>query len=105
MSPRYFGCRAVIVKSFARIHETNLIKQGVLPLTFSDPAHYMLIGETDRISLCGLAGLKPGVAVTMRIAAADGSVKAEVPLKHALTAEQIGWFKAGSALNVLRPDV
>ncbi len=103
MSPRYFGCRAVIVKSFARIHETNLIKQGILPLTFSNVADYDLIGESDRLSILGLAQMTPGVPLTLRVSTASGEIKKEVPLRHALTAEQIEWFRAGSALNVLRP--
>lgn len=102
MSPRYLGCRAVIVKSFARIHETNLIKQGVLPLIFVDPTSYDVIEETDRVSLVGLAKLKPGEHVTAKVTKADGSVR-EIALKHALNDEQIGWFNAGSALNTLRP--
>lgn len=101
MSPRFLGCRAVIVKSFARIHETNLIKQGVLPVTFRDPAAYDAIGETDRISILGVTGLQPGSSLTLRIHKGDGHE--DFPLAHALTEEQIAWFKAGSALNALRP--
>jgi len=102
MSPRYFGCKAVIVKSFARIHETNLIKQGVLPLTFVDPKGYDVIGETDRISVVGLTRLAPNSPLLLQVKTKEGSVT-EIPVKHALTEEQIKWFKAGSALNTLRP--
>lgn len=103
MSPRYLGCKAVIVKSFARIAETNLKKQGILPLTFANPNDYDIIGELDRISIIGLPSLAPGSAVTMRVKFSAGNEQ-EVALKHSMTAEQIGWFKAGSALNMLRPD-
>ena len=102
MSPRFFGCRAVIAKSFARIAETNLIKQGVLPLTFIDPESYNEIGEEDRLSIIGLKDIKPGSALTLRAKAKSGSFK-NFAVKHALTAEQIEWFRAGSALNVLKP--
>jgi aconitate hydratase len=102
MSPRYFGCKAVIVKSFARIHETNLIKQGVLPLTFVENAAYDAVQEQDRISILGLASLQPGSRLTLRLDHSDGSSQ-EFALKHALTSEQVGWFRAGSALNTLRP--
>lgn len=101
MSPRYLGCRAVITKSFARIHETNLIKQGILPLTFADPATYDRIEEDSRISIIGLKGLSPQSALKIRIK--TGSKVEEFPLKHKLTAEQVEWFKAGSALNTLKP--
>ncbi|HMO02004.1 MAG TPA: aconitate hydratase [Oligoflexia bacterium] len=102
MSPRYLGCRAVIVKSFARIHETNLIKQGILPLRFQEPATYDKIGEEDRLSIIGLKELAPNSRLTLKISTPEGTV-AEYGLEHRLTAEQIEWFKAGSALNTLRP--
>ncbi len=101
MSPRYLGCRAVIVKSFARIHETNLKKQGVLPLTFVNPADYDLIGETDRIDIFGLKELRPNSKIQLRINSRSGMK--EIEAKHSMTEEQISWFKAGSALNTLRP--
>jgi aconitate hydratase len=101
MEPRHLGGLAVIVRSFARIHETNLKKQGVLPLTFADPADYEKIRVDDRISLFGLAEIEPGVPLRARIEHADGSAE-EIDLKHSLNAEQVEWFKAGSALNVLR---
>lgn len=101
MSPRFLGCKAVIVKSFARIHETNLKKQGVLPLTFADPADYDKIEEKDRISIVGLSGLKPGSPVEAILEHENGT-KETISLKHTLTPEQIDWFKAGSALNLIK---
>ncbi len=100
MSPRYLGCRAVLARSFARIHETNLKKQGILPLTFEDPAHYDLFQQEDRVSIVGLAGLAPGRPVEVRIHKPDGRTLV-IQARHSLTAEQIGWFRAGSALNAL----
>jgi aconitate hydratase len=101
MSPRYLGCRAVLVRSFARIHQTNLKKQGILPLTFADPADYDRIRRDDRLSLIGLEVLAPGRPVAVEITHADGSTET-VSAEHTLTQEQIGWFQAGSALNRLR---
>lgn len=101
MSPRLLGARAVITRSFARIHETNLKKQGVLPLTFVNEADYDLIEQEDRIAITGLKNLAPGSAVTAVVKHADGST-VEIPLKHTMNAEQIGWFKHGSALNAMR---
>jgi len=101
MEPRHLGGMAVIVRSFARIHETNLKKQGVLPLTFADPADYEKINVDDRISIVGLAELKPGSPVTAVIHHSDGGEQ-EITLDHSFNDEQVEWFKAGSALNVLR---
>jgi aconitate hydratase len=101
MSPRYLGAKAVIVRSFARIHETNLKKQGILPLTFSDPKDYDLFEQADRVSIRGLAGLAPGKPVEVIIGKAGGKT-ATIKCNHTLTDEQIGWFKAGSALNALK---
>ncbi len=101
MSPRLLGAAAVIVRSFARIHETNLKKQGVLPLTFTDPADYDKVLETDRISITGLAGLAPGSVIAAELHHEDGS-RDRITLRHTLNAEQIEWFRAGSALNVLK---
>jgi len=98
MSPRYLGARAVIARSFARIHETNLKKQGVLALTFANPDDYDRIQEFDRLSLYGLADLAPGKEVRGAIRHADGSEE-QISFRHSYDAEQIGWFKAGSALN------
>lgn len=101
MSPRHMGGRAVITRSFARIHETNLKKQGVLPLTFSKPADYDLVQEDDRIDLAGIETIAPGSTITGVFHHDDGSVS-EIELAHSLNAEQIDWFKAGSALNFLK---
>jgi len=101
MSPRYLGCRAVIARSFARIHETNLKKQGILPLTFTDPADYDRFGETDRVSVTGLGRLAPGAPVTVVITRPDGATEA-IRAGHSLTEEQLGWFRAGSALNAVK---
>jgi aconitate hydratase len=101
MEPRYLGCAAIIAKSFARIHETNLKKQGLLPLTFSNPADYDQIGETDRVSLKGLKDLAPKTPVHAEIKKPDGKI-IRLELKHSMTDEQILWFRAGSALNAAR---
>ncbi len=101
MEPRHLGGAAVIVRSFARIHETNLKKQGLLPLTFAKPADYDKVREDDRIDLVGLGKLAPGKPVTMVLNHKDGS-KEEVVLEHTFTDEQISWFKAGSALNKIK---
>lgn len=101
MEPRHLGGVAVIARSFARIHETNLKKQGLLPLTFANPADYDLIREDDRISLLGLADLAPGSTVRMVIKHADGTTD-EAILTHTFGASQVEWFKAGSALNLIR---
>jgi aconitate hydratase len=101
MSPRYLGCAAIMARSFARIHESNLKKQGVLPLTFTNPSDYDRIAEGDRISLLELKDLAPLRPVTAEIAHRDGS-RETVSLRHTLNPEQIEWFKAGSALNLLR---
>ena len=98
MSPRYLGCAAVIVRSFARIHETNLKKQGVLPLTFVNPVDYDRFEQGDRVSVTGLYALEPGQPVKVLVKKPDGRVD-EISVKHSLTREQIAWFKAGSALN------
>jgi len=101
MSPRLLGCAAVVVRSFARIHESNLKKQGILPLTFTDPADYEKVRETDRVSLLGLATLRPGAPVEAVLRHEDGSEE-RIALRHTLSAEQIAWFVAGSALNVIK---
>jgi aconitate hydratase len=99
MEPRFLGGRAIIVKSFARIHETNLKKQGMLPLTFADPKDYDKIKEDDKIDLL-ISSLAPEKQVKMIIKHQDGS-KDEVMLNHTFNASQIEWFKAGSALNLI----
>jgi aconitate hydratase len=89
------------VRSFARIHETNLKKQGILALTFVNHADYDLIQEKDRVSLLGLAKLTPSCPVDVLIDHADGK-QDKIQVKHTMTEEQIEWFKAGSALNLIR---
>jgi len=101
MSPRFLGGAAIIVRSFARIHESNLKKQGILPLTFANPADYERVQAKDRISLVGLAELAPGRDVEAVLTHADGT-REQLRLRHTLNAEQIAWFRAGSALNRLR---
>ncbi len=101
MSPRFLGAKAVIARSFARIHEANLKKQGILPLTFTDPSDYDRINETDRVSLVDLAALNPDQPVRGIIEPAQGAAF-EILLNHTLTGEQIEWFRAGSALNTVR---
>ena len=100
MEPRYLGARAVIVKSFARIHETNLKKQGLLALTFANPADYNKIQEEDFLDILGLEKFAPGVPLTLVIRHADSS-KEEILLNHTYEPNQIAWFKAGSALNMM----
>jgi aconitate hydratase len=104
MSPRFLGAAAVVARSFARIHETNLKKQGVLPLTFADPADWEKVGEEDHISIRGLASLAPGSRHTMTLHHTDGSTD-DVTVIHSLNAEQVEWFRAGAALNILRASV
>jgi aconitate hydratase len=100
MEPRYLNVRAVIVKSFARIHETNLKKQGILTLTFLDKQDYSKIREDDKIDIAGLKDLAPGKRVTITLNHSDGK-KENISAKHSYNAAQIGWFKAGSALNLI----
>lgn len=100
MEPRFLGGRAIIVKSFARIHETNLKKQGMLALTFADPADYAKILEDDSLSILGLKTFTPNEPLTLRIRHANNQTE-EIKLKHTYNESQIAWFKAGSALNYL----
>jgi len=100
MSPRFLNVRVVITKSFARIHETNLKKQGVLALTFADPKDYEKIEQQDRISVTGLSSLAPGKPVQVTIHKTDGTALT-IQANHSITDQQIAWFKAGSALNAL----
>ena len=103
LSPRLLGGAAVIARSFARIHESNLKKQGLLPLTFRDPADFDRIREDDRISLTGLAELGAGRPVRCTVHHADGTVET-MELDHSLADAQVEWFKAGSALNLLHRE-
>ncbi|MEC7810683.1 MAG: aconitate hydratase [Actinomycetota bacterium] len=101
MEPRFRGCRAVIARSFARIHETNLKKQGILPLTFDNPNDYELIGEKDKISIIGLNNLRENQPVEVLINKSDGD-HLSIKTNHSMSEDQIEWFKAGSALNLIR---
>jgi aconitate hydratase len=103
MEPRFMGGRAVIVRSFARIHEANLKKQGVLALTFADPADYDKIQAGDTVDVVGLADLAPGRPVTVVVNHEDGAID-EIQTTHTMSDEHIEWFRAGSALNVLRQE-
>ncbi|MCD6019920.1 MAG: aconitate hydratase [Bacteroidetes bacterium] len=104
MEPRHLGVRAVLVKSFARIHETNLKKQGMLGLTFSDVADYDKIREDDIIDINGLTSFAPGVQLTLTLNHSNGS-KEDIKVNHSYNAQQIEWFKAGGALNIIRASV
>ena len=101
MEPRYRGAKVVLTRSFARIHETNLKKQGVLPLVFADPKVYDLIEQDDRINVLGLADLTPDVPVRCQIVKPDGTT-IDFEGIQTMNGEQIGWFKAGGALNIIR---
>ncbi|MBI9072663.1 MAG: aconitate hydratase [Melioribacteraceae bacterium] len=100
MEPRHLGGKAVIVKSFARIHETNLKKQGMLPLTFDNPSDYDKIREDDKLSIIGLTDFTPGKPLTLVIKHSDDTSE-EVVVNHTFNKNQIEWFKAGSALNLI----
>ena len=100
MEPRHLGVRAILVKSFARIHETNLKKQGMLGLTFANPADYDKIKEDDSLDILGLTTFAPGKPLTVVANHADGS-KDEIVVNHTYNDAQIGWFKAGAALNII----
>jgi aconitate hydratase len=100
MSPRFLNVKVVLTKSFARIHETNLKKQGILALTFADPKDYEKIEQQDRISVTGLSSLAPGKPVQVTIHKPDGK-SLTIQANHSITEQQIAWFKAGSALNAL----
>jgi aconitate hydratase len=104
MEPRHLGVRAVLVKSFARIHETNLKKQGMLGLTFANKADYEKIQENDTIDILGLTSFAPGTPLTVMLNHADGSSD-EIKATHTYNAQQIEWFKAGGALNIIRANV
>ncbi len=99
LSPRLLGGAAVIARSFARIHESNVKKQGLLALTFQDPAEYDRVREDDRVSLIGLADMAPGKPVECRVKHADGTTET-LWLAHSFGASQLAWFRAGSALNL-----
>ncbi|MES2592337.1 MAG: aconitate hydratase [Bacteroidota bacterium] len=104
MEPRFLGVRAVLVKSFARIHETNLKKQGMLGLTFVNKADYDKIQENDSIDILGLTSFAPNVPLIVVLNHADGSTD-EIKVNHTYNEQQIEWFKAGGALNIIRANV
>jgi len=101
MQPRHLGVGVVLVKSFARIHETNLKKQGMLGLTFANEADYDLIQEDDTFNFIDIDGFAPGKPLTIEIVHADGSTDT-ISVNHTYNEQQIGWFKAGSALNKIK---
>ncbi|KAI9470511.1 MAG: aconitate hydratase [Benjaminiella poitrasii] len=101
LEPRFLNGAAVITKSFARIHETNLKKQGMLPLTFADPADYDKVHADDRVSILGLADFAPGKPLTVRLTKPTGE-KVDILCNHTFNEGQIAWFKAGSALNLMK---
>ncbi|OIR12834.1 aconitate hydratase [mine drainage metagenome] len=104
MEPRFLGVRVVLTKSFARIHETNLKKQGMLALTFADKSDYDKIQEDDTIDVIGLTTFAPGKPLTLVLNHKDGS-KEEITVNHTYNQQQIEWFKAGAALNIIRKQV
>jgi aconitate hydratase len=104
MEPRHLGVRAVLVKSFARIHETNLKKQGMLALTFADKADYDKIQENDNIDILGLTEFAPGKPLQMALHHDNGTTDT-ITVNHSYNDQQIEWFKAGGALNIIRASV
>jgi len=103
MEPRHLGVQVVMVKSFARIHETNLKKQGMLALTFAQKEDYDLVQEDDVIDVVGLTDFTPGQPLSVVLSHADGS-KHTITANHSYNDQQIEWFKAGGALNVIRAN-
>jgi aconitate hydratase len=103
MEPRHLGVRVVLVKSFARIHETNLKKQGMLGLTFQNKDDYELVQEGDLVDVVGLKDLSPGVPLKIVLQHSNGSTDSFLA-NHTLNDNQIKWFRAGSALNLIRQE-
>ena len=101
MEPRHLGVAAVIVKSFARIHETNLKKQGMLGLTFANETDYDLIQEDDTFNFVDISSFSPGKPLTMEVTHADGSMDI-IMLNHTYNDSQIEWYREGSALNLIK---
>ena len=104
MEPRHLAVKVVLVKSFARIHETNLKKQGMLALTFANKEDYNRIQEDDTISVIGLTDFTPGKPLTLLLKHSDGSMES-IQANHTYNEAQIEWFKAGSALNLIRKQL
>ena len=103
MEPRFLGVRAVLVKSFARIHETNLKKQGMLALTFVNTADYAKIQEDDTIDILGLTTFTAGKNLVLALHHKDGSTE-HIEVAHTYNQAQIAWFKEGSALNLIKKE-
>jgi len=103
MEPRHLGVRVVLTRSFARIHETNLKKQGMLALTFANPEDYNRIREDDSIDVTGLEAFKPGKYLQLTLHHADG-LSEDILAKHTYNEAQIDWFKAGSCLNFIKEN-
>ena len=101
MEPRHLGVRVILVKSFARIHETNLKKQGMLAITFADPNDYNKVQEDDVIDIVGLTEFVPGKQLTVVLHHTDGR-QDSLPVNHTYNEQQIEWFKAGAALNIIK---
>ena len=101
MEPRHLGVKVVLVKSFARIHETNLKKQGILALTFNDPSDYLKILEDDTFDLLGLTEFTPGKSLKL-VLHHRNETSEEILASHSYSELQINWFKAGSALNFMK---
>lgn len=104
MQPRYLGVKAVVVKSFARIHETNLKKQGMLALTFANVADYDKIRQDDEISIIGFEEMAPGKNLTIHLHHKDGTDE-NIEVNHTYNQAQIDWVKWGSALNQIRAEL
>ena len=104
MEPRHLGVRAILVKSFARIHETNLKKQGMLGLTFANKEDYDKIQEDDVIDILGLTSFAPGKQLSIQLNHKDGTTET-ILVNHTYNENQIEWFKAGGALNIIRSQV
>ena len=100
LEPRFLGGLAIITRSFARIHETNLKKQGMLALTFVDPADYDKVRPDDKVDIVGLESFAPGKNLTLNVKHSDGTSE-QIPVAHSYNEGQIEWFKAGSALNLM----
>jgi aconitate hydratase len=104
MQPRHLGVSAILVKSFARIHETNLKKQGMLALTFNNEADYDKIQENDQIDFADLVDFAPEKPLTLVLKHSDGT-QDSIQVNHTYNAQQIEWFKAGGALNLIRKSL
>ena len=104
MEPRHLGVRVILVRSFARIHETNLKKQGMLALTFANKEDYDKVQEDDSIDVTGLDSFAPGVPLTVILNHKDGSTD-KITVEHTYNDQQIEWFKEGGALNLIRKQL